>query len=264
MSFFSDLLAKQPLLIWTAIAHLVLAIFFFIGLFVDQRLILGINPWIKPLKFAVSIAIYLVTIALFINYLPEYGRSLKWVSLVIAVTLIIEILAISLQALRGTTSHFNISTPLDGAIFSIMGFAIAINSLMAAIVLFKYFTQPPDLTPSYLWGIRLGIVVFILGSLQGFQMASRLAHTVGAPDGGPGLPILNWSTQFGDLRIAHFIGLHGLQVIPLVGYLASSGNNPEKCTTFSMVWTFGIAVGMIAVMVWALMQALAAKPMIKL
>lgn len=263
MSFFSDLLAKQPLLIWTAAAHLVLAVFFLIGLFVDQRMILGINPWIKPLKFATSIAIYLITIALFISYLPEYGKSLTWVSLVIAATMIIEISLISMQALRGTTSHFNNSTPLDGAIFSIMGFAIAINTLMAAIVLFNYFTQPPDMTPSYLWGIRLGIVVFILGSVQGFQMASRLAHTVGAPDGGPGLPFLNWSTQFGDLRIAHFIGLHGLQVIPLVGYLASGGNNPEKCTSFSMIWTFGIAMGMILVMVWALMQSLTAKPLIK-
>lgn len=249
---------------WTAAAHLALAALFFVGLFVDQRLILGINPWIKPLKFASSIAIYLVTIALFISYLPEHGKSLRWVSMIIAVTLIIEIIAISLQALRGTTSHFNVATPFDGAVFTIMGIAITINTLMAGIVLYNCFTHPPEMTPSYLWGIRLGLVVFILGSVQGFQMASRLSHTVGAPDGGPGLPILNWSTQFGDLRVAHFIGLHGLQVIPLIGYMASSGNNPDRCSTISMVWTFGVAVGMIGVMVWAILQALSSRPLIKI
>lgn len=249
---------------WTAVAHLALAILFLIGLFVDQRLILGINPWIKPLKFAVSIAIYLVTIALFISYLPENAKTLQWVGIVISATMIIEILAIAMQALRGTTSHFNVSTPFDGAVFTLMGIAITINTLMAGVVLFNYFSHPPEMSPSYLWGIRLGIVVFILGSVQGFQMATRSSHTVGAADGGPGLPILNWSTQYGDLRVAHFIGLHGLQVIPLVGFLSSSGDNPEKCTTLSMIWTIGAAAGMIAVMLWALLGAMSAKPLIRL
>jgi hypothetical protein len=52
-------------------------------------------------------------------------------------------------------------------------------------------------------------------------MLARGSHTVGTADGGPGLPFVNWSTIAGDLRIAHFIAIHAIQILPLFAYILS-------------------------------------------
>ena len=68
---------------------------------------------------------------------------------------------------------------------------------------------------------------------------------IGIPDGGPGLPFLNWSMTGGDLRIGHALGLHGLQVMPTLGYLITKRRNSENGSLVP-VWalkTFGVLYG---------------------
>jgi hypothetical protein len=110
------------------------------------------------------------------------------------------------------------------------------------------------LPEAYLWGIRLGIVLFVIFSLEGFVMGSRMTHTIGGPDGGPGLPVLNWSYQYGDPRIAHFIGMHALQVLPILAFYLLK----------DVKWTItaGLLYGALAV--FTLVQALNGRPLFKI
>jgi hypothetical protein len=146
-------------------------------------------------------------------------RTRRRLSGVMAGTMIVEILCIVGQAARGPTSHFNESTPLDGAVFGLMGLAITINTLAVAVAAWWVRRDVPPDRAGYLMGVRLGLALFVLGSLQGFLIVANGGHSVPGPDGGPGLPFLNWSVDRGDLRVAHFISLHALQALPLLGYL---------------------------------------------
>ena len=187
----------------------------------DQRTILGVSPWLKPSKFAVSITIYVWTLAWFMPYVtgPAWAKALiRWGT---TVAMTVEIICIAGQSMRGTTSHFNNSTPLNSTIFTVMGLLILFNTLLNAFLLVLFFIRHIALPAAYLWGIRCGLLGVILASGIGILMVGNEAHAIGATDGGPGLPMVSWSTEAGDLRVSHALGLHALQILPLVGYALS-------------------------------------------
>jgi hypothetical protein len=224
----------------------------------DARTILGINPWLKPMKFAVSIAAYVWTLAWLFGYLPAQFRARRLLGIGIAFTMLVEIVCIMLQSARGVASHFNEATPLDRAIFSVMGSMIFLNTLLV-IGLLRLFFGRLDAPPAQLWGVRLGLVVFLLGSGLGGLMVARKAHSVGVADGGPGLPLVNWSTQAGDLRIAHGVGLHGMQILPLVGWLVSRRGWPPRAQLLAV---FGASVVYVAVGAILFAHAMAGRPLV--
>jgi len=149
-----------------------------------------------------------------------------------------ELIVISWQASNGRLSHFNISTPLYSMLFNIMGGAITVLTVWTAYIDYLFFKKKDfNLKPSYIWGIRIGILFFIIFSLEGDVMAALLRHTIGELDGGPGLPFLNWSRQHGDLRVSHFFGIHSLQIIPLTGYyLATTKKQIFLFSALYFIW----------------------------
>ncbi len=196
--------------------------------------ITGVNGWIKPFKFSLSTSIYTFTLLWLLTHVQGWRRFVQFVAWFVGVALIIENVLIIMQVARGTTSHFNISTAFDGAVFSTMGLLIFtllfLNLVIAIRLIFQRMANPV-----FAWGLRLGLLTTVAGmsvailmtstpsAAQALVMASGQepsafgAHSVGVEDGGAGLPLVGWSTSGGDLRLPHFVGLHALQVLPLIG-----------------------------------------------
>jgi hypothetical protein len=197
-------------------------------------------------------------------YFREKARRVKVYSILFTTTLLVEMAIITIQAARGTASHFNVFTsPVNAILFSVMGIFITLNLVITVFLLIDFFVQKTALGLPMLWAIRLGLFVMILASLEGFLMTSIFSHTVGAADGGPGLPVVNWSTIAGDLRVAHFLGMHGLQIFPLLAYLLSRFQRelPARIKT-SVVVSF--AVIYMLLMNFTLWQALNKIPLIRM
>ena len=205
------------------------------ALWLDPRTIAGAPAWLKPAKFAASTAIYVLTLAWIFTVLPEWTRMRRRVGWTTAIVLVFEVGAIYVQAWRGQISHFNVGTPLDAAIFAAMGLGIVVQMLVSAAVAVALWRQRFQ-DAALGWALRLGMTISIIGASTGGLMtrptAAQLAearathrlavagaHTVGAPDGGAGLPGTGWSLSHGDLRVPHFLGLHAMQALPVVALL---------------------------------------------
>jgi hypothetical protein len=208
---------------------------------VDNRQVMGINLWIKPIKFALSIGIYCLTWPLLLQFFPYENLKHRFARFTVF-AMVFEMLAIGIQAARGQLSHFNVSDPFNALVFSLMGVAIVSQTVFAIYIGIKFFkVKAIGITPALLWSIRLGILISCILAMEGSIMGSRLAHTVGAADGGAGLPFFNWSRVAGDLRIAHFVGLHALQVIPLFVLIANV-KRPRPVILFSIGYFVLISV----------------------
>ncbi len=208
----------SPVQYWIALFVLALGLGFILGLFIDDRTLLGINIWLKPLKFAISIGIYLLTVGYLITTYPYSERKKNLINHIVAWTLLVEMCIIALQAFRGVQSHYNEGTAFDAILFALMGLLIGINVLIMAVFIIDTIRLKLRTTKVIQWAILLGWLMIFFGSWVGGQMISQLGHNVGVVDGGAGLPLVNWSTVGGDLRVAHFFALHGLQLIPLFAF----------------------------------------------
>jgi hypothetical protein len=253
-------LQSNPGLAWGLWWHIGLLLLSLAAMPFDRRRILGLNPWIKPIKFDLSVIVFLITIALLLSALPDGLRTTKlWLGWGFGLALIGEETLITLQSARGVRSHMNFDTPLDTAVFAAMGIFILINTLLAGGLLFAWCRTETGLPPAAVWGVRLGLAMLLAGSIEGFRMVLHGSHTVGAPDGGAGLPFVNWSTAHGDLRVAHFFALHALQVLPLVG-LALAATRLRAAVQLSGLFAFAAVYGW--ALWWLFAAAMRGRPLI--
>jgi hypothetical protein len=243
----------------------------------DPRQLVGEPLWLKPTKFYVSLAIYNATILYFLSFLSQRTRFVRGVGAILAACGALEMAAIMLQAARGVRSHFNVATPFDNVVFAVMGVAIMVlwvTMVVVSVVLVRSKLEDRPLASS----LRVGLLVGVLGAGLGYFMVTPRAeqiavmkagekapesgsHTFGGKDGGPGLPLVGWSTTAGDMRPAHFLGLHAMQVLPFLAALLARRRSRSEAQRLALVRAAGMAYAGLTVAL--AIQALRGLPIIQ-
>jgi hypothetical protein len=269
--------ALSPLLTVSTVAMVLGGLATSAAMVLDPRQLLGEPLWLKPTKFYVSLAIYNATILYFLSFLSQRGRFVRVVGAILAACGALEMVAITLQAERGVRSHFNVATAFDQAIFASMGIAILVlwvTMMVVSVVLVRSNLEDRALASS----LRVGLLVGVLGAGLGYFMTSPRteqiaamkagekvvesgSHTFGGKDGGPGLPLVGWSTTAGDMRPAHFLGLHGMQVLPFLATLLARRRSRSEAQRLALVRAAGVAYAGLTVVL--AIQALRGLPIIQ-
>lgn len=280
-SILRDVRVGHPALAVFAVASAVGAIVTAVAWLFDARLVTGAPVWAKPFKFFISVAVYAATVAWYLGGFARRGdlppgrlrtaRAIGWGFIVV---LAVELTVITWQAWRGVASHFNRATPLDSALFDLMGAFIFLLTLLHVALLALVLRTPRPASPDLVavrWGLGVAVGSLVVGWLMvmptpeqaaargGGPALTQGAHTVGGRDGGPGLPLVNWSTEFGDRRVAHFVGLHAMQAVPLVALLLG-GRRPDA-SVIAAVRAAGLAYAALTLLL--AVQAALGSPLLR-
>src|SRR6202008_4838582 len=102
-----------------------------------------------------------------LGFVENWPRLVRLVANVTAASLVVEMVVILTQAARGTTSHFNQTTPLNTFFWFTMGAFIVVvwgmNLLLAMLLLLQ---RMPD--RAFAWSLRLGLLISAIGMAVGF------------------------------------------------------------------------------------------------
>jgi hypothetical protein len=262
-SFFSDLDDRDRLLSrlgWVLV--FVVPMFALLAYFVPGS-VHTVNPWIKPIKFSISFATYVWTASLFFLFLKPPSWQAKLARRATAVSVIVEMFLLGVQAWR-TAQPYSSQSFSDIAISQTVTAMVFVHTVVMLWILVlccgdRARTKVADLT--LVAAIRDSIVIFLVGNAVGGYMLARGSHTVGASDGSQGLPFVNWSVIAGDLRIAHFIAVHAIQIVPLFAYLLLQ-MAPIPALKRRRLAAFGVSAGVMLVVLATFIQAALGHPLL--
>jgi len=248
--------------VWAIYLELLLMVVLLILLPFDTVQVGGRYRLIKPLNFSMSMAMYLATVVVLLDYLRVSMWLKKVIGWGVSICILIGITCITMQAARGTTSHFNNSTPFDSTVTSLMDIVDPLNSVFVFVLLIFALQSKYDVSRSSQLGIVFGILLFLVGSVIGGVMVAHGQSVVGVAPGGPGLPVVNWSTTGGDFRVSHFLGIHALQILPIAGWLIGQMEGLLGRAKPTAVVT--VSAGYALLMGFAFLQAINGVPLVRM
>jgi hypothetical protein len=241
-----ELRMRQTWLFYFSVALTATLPFLLLAMAFDQREYRGVSIWLKPSKFAVSLMVFSLTTAWFVGLLPKAKRdtrSVRVIALTLIATSLFELIYIGVQAGLGSASHYNVSNRFHAAMFTAMAVAAwALTGTQAALALqIARHSERNTYTVSVMIGLWL---TFVLGSLSGMMLGGM------QPPAGTGIPILGWQFDGGDIRPAHFWGIHAHQLFPLVGFWLYTCDPTTRYRTLMLLaliyvtmWVAWVALG---------------------
>lgn len=237
---------RHPVFVRHAAAMLALACACTALALLDPRLLGGASVWTKPTKFAASFVLWFATLAWAWPAMApaaRTGRLVRWGSAAMLAAAWAEMGWITLRAALGLPSHFA-TTPLGAFMYGLMGVGatllVAVLALFGALMLWHRAPTVPDG-----WRRAAGLGLLLggaLGGAAGWAISLHGTPLIGG-QAGPWPPFF-WSTDGGDLRVAHFIGLHAMQAVPLATWawgragLVAAGLGVPALTLAAMLQAF--------------------------
>jgi len=170
-----------------------------------------------------------------------------------------ETFLMSTQVWRGVPSHYNLTTMFDGVWFGATG-VIAVIFTGAMLVLLRAALRERRLAPSLLLSIRAGTLLIVWGVLIGFVM---IMNSSGVWQGVAHLLETRFDMHVregevgGDLVLLHAIGVHGLNLVPLVAWLLTYSRLSERTRTLI---TALVVANIVVIGVVLSMQVFSAAP----
>lgn len=253
------LFGREPLLGMLGLSLVLLMVPTLVAMGLDTRTLEGVNVWLKPFKFELSLSIYVLTLAFFARFLDPRLQARRWYRIyVVAVALAValEMAWLLTAAALGVMSHFN-PTMIGQIVYGVMGVAAVVLTSITLVHGIAIWRNPATgLSPVLHRGIALGLVLTLpLTLLTAGTMSSLDGHHVGTGTGAAGLFLLGWSREVGDLRVSHFFATHAMHFVPAFALVSAWLLGPQRRVPLLV-----FAGLFVALVVFTFLQALDGRP----
>jgi|694.fasta_scaffold11832_2 hypothetical protein len=222
MYFIDELRRRNSLFFYSGLLLFAMFIAFLISYSFCPYAFFEICHWLKPGKFALSFAVFLLTLGWYMEYLKGYlgEQKIKMLSRLIVFLIFAELVDIFLQSWLVSDSDYRFQIPTltireFSRLLYLLGNGLILVTTSITIYIGLQFFRPLSLKPTlYLWGIRAGFIVFIVSSILGGFLVHKYGQVAADPSHF-GIPFTQFVPKRNILISLHFLGIHYLQLIPL-------------------------------------------------
>ncbi|MFJ6987745.1 MULTISPECIES: hypothetical protein [unclassified Streptomyces] len=178
----------------------------------------GPVSWRKPVLFGLSFGLLVWSVVWLLRRLPARWWTRVPAGLVVFSS-VAEVALITAQRWRGTASHFNQVTPADSAVWSVIGTLIlplVLGLVLLLVAVAVRFDGPAPFRIAALTGLAGVLVAGAVGQRMaavGERVFEETGHVPYEVVFGPA----------GSAKLAHAVGLHGLQLLLLLAVLTEAG-----------------------------------------